>query len=37
VAQIAKATGRSEAEIAQIKNHIFVEQHELTAGARLVG
>jgi hypothetical protein len=34
VAQIAKATGRSEAEIAQIKSHIFVDEHELTAGLR---
>lgn len=34
VAQIAKATGRSEAEIAQIKSHLFRDEHELTAGLR---
>jgi LysM repeat protein len=34
VAQIAKATGRSEAEIAQIKSYLFKEEHELTAGLR---
>jgi hypothetical protein len=34
VAQIAKATGRSEAEIAQIKNYVFREEHQLTAGLR---
>jgi hypothetical protein len=34
VAQIAKATGRSEAEIARIKNHLFRQEHQLTAGLR---
>jgi hypothetical protein len=34
VAQMAKATGRSEAEIAQIKNHLFKQEHQLTGGLR---
>jgi hypothetical protein len=34
VAQIAKATGRSEAEVAQIKNHLFMDEHRLTSGLR---
>jgi hypothetical protein len=34
VAQIAKATGRPEAEIAQIKSYLFKEEHGLTAGLR---
>jgi LysM repeat protein len=34
VARIAKTTGRSEAEIAQIKNHLFDESHRLSRGLR---
>jgi hypothetical protein len=34
VARIARNTGRTEAEIRQIKNHIFHEQHRLSRGVR---
>jgi hypothetical protein len=34
VAAIAKATGRPDSEIAQIKDHVFVKQHRLADGLR---
>ena len=34
VARIAKTTGRTEAEIQQIKNHLFHDTHRLTRGTR---
>lgn len=32
VARIAKTTGRTEAEIAQIKNHVFRQTHRTAKG-----